>query len=147
MRGAGSGRQESIRGEEVLAAATVGALISERKEENMSDINARIKSEIDSADVVLFMKGTPQAPQCGFSMQVVQILNHLGAPYKAINVLADGEIREGIKAFSNWPTIPQLYVKQEFLGGCDITREMFQSGELTALFDKEGIPHKAPAKA
>ena len=94
----------------------------------MSDINARIKSEIDSADVVLFMKGTPQAPQCGFSMQVVQILNHVGAPYKAINVLADGEIREGIKAFSNWPTIPQLYVKSEFIGGCDITREMFQIG-------------------
>jgi monothiol glutaredoxin len=113
----------------------------------MSDTNARIKSEIDSADVVLFMKGTPQAPQCGFSMQVVQILDHLGAPYKAINVLADGEIREGIKAFSNWPTIPQLYVKQEFLGGCDITREMFQSGELAALLDQEGIPHKAPAKA
>jgi monothiol glutaredoxin len=113
----------------------------------MSDINARIKSEIDSADVVLFLKGTPQMPQCGFSMQVVQILNQLGAPYKAINVLADGEIREGIKAYSNWPTIPQLYVKQEFLGGCDITREMFQSGELAALFDKEGIPHKAPAKA
>ncbi len=113
----------------------------------MSDTNARIKSEIDSADVVLFMKGTPQAPQCGFSQQVVQILNHVGAPYKAINVLADGEIRDGIKAYSNWPTIPQLYVKQEFLGGCDITREMFQSGELTALFDKAGIPHKATAKA
>jgi monothiol glutaredoxin len=113
----------------------------------MSDVNARIKSELESADVVLFMKGTPAAPQCGFSMQVVQILNHIGAPYKAINVLADGEIREGIKAFSNWPTIPQLYVKSEFLGGCDIAREMFQSGELAALFEKEGIPHKAPAKA
>jgi monothiol glutaredoxin len=113
----------------------------------MSDIKDRIKTELESADVVLFMKGTPQMPQCGFSQQVVQILNHVGAPYKAINVLADGEIREGIKAYSSWPTIPQLYVKQEFLGGCDITREMFQSGELTALFDKEGIPHKAPAKA
>jgi monothiol glutaredoxin len=113
----------------------------------MSDIKARIKGEIESADVVVFMKGTPQAPQCGFSQQVVQILNHVGAPYKAINVLADGEIREGIKAYSNWPTIPQLYVKAEFLGGCDITREMFQSGELAALFDKEGIPHKTPAKA
>ena len=113
----------------------------------MSDIKSRIKGEIESADVVLFMKGTPQAPQCGFSQQVVQILNHVGAPYKAINVLADGEIREGIKAYSNWPTIPQLYVKAEFLGGCDITREMVQSGELTALFDKEGIPHKTPAKA
>jgi len=113
----------------------------------MSDINSRIKSEIESSDVVLFMKGTPAAPQCGFSMQVVQILNHLGVPYKAINVLADGEIREGIKSFSNWPTIPQLYVKNEFIGGCDITREMFQSGELVQLFDKEGVPHAQPSKA
>ena len=112
----------------------------------MSDINARIKSEIDSADVVLFLKGTPQSPQCGFSMQVVQILNHLGAPYKAINVLADGEIREGIKAYSNWPTIPQLYVKQEFVGGCDITREMFQSGELAAMLTEAGVPLKSQAK-
>jgi monothiol glutaredoxin len=113
----------------------------------MSDINSRIKSEIESSDVVLFMKGTPAAPQCGFSMQVVQILNHLAVPYKAINVLADGEIREGIKSYSNWPTIPQLYVKNEFIGGCDITREMFQSGELTALFDKEVVPHAQAGKA
>ena len=111
------------------------------------DINARIKNEIDSSDVVLFMKGTPQAPQCGFSMQVVQILNHLGVPYKAINVLADGAIREGIKTYSNWPTIPQLYVKQEFIGGCDITREMFQTGELVELFNKEGVPHAQAGKA
>jgi monothiol glutaredoxin len=111
------------------------------------DINQRIKSEIESSDVVLFMKGTPQAPQCGFSMQVVQILNHLGVPYKAINVLADGAIREGIKSYSNWPTIPQLYVKNEFVGGCDITREMFQTGELTALLDKEGVPHAQAGKA
>ena len=120
---------------------------SVRKGTQVSDIASRIKSELESADVVLFMKGTPQAPQCGFSMQVAQILNHVGVPYKAINVLADGEIRDGIKAFSNWPTIPQLYVKSEFIGGCDITREMFQSGELTALLDKEGIPHKQAAKA
>ena len=113
----------------------------------MSDTNNRIKSEIESSDVVLFMKGTPAAPQCGFSMQVVQILNHLGVPYKAINVLADGEIREGIKAYSSWPTIPQLYVKNEFVGGCDITREMFQSGELVALLDKEGVPHAQAGKA
>jgi monothiol glutaredoxin len=113
----------------------------------MSDVNSRIKSEIESSDVVLFMKGTPAAPQCGFSMQVVQILNHLGVPYKAINVLADGDIREGIKSYSNWPTIPQLYVKNEFIGGCDITREMFQSGELVALFDKEGVPHAQGGKA
>ncbi|MGD9543944.1 MAG: Grx4 family monothiol glutaredoxin [Methylocystis sp.] len=111
------------------------------------DTNTRIKSEIDSSDVVLFMKGTPQAPQCGFSMQVVQILNHLGVPYKAVNVLADGVIREGIKAYSNWPTIPQLYVKSEFIGGCDITKEMFQSGELLALLDKEGVPHAQTTKA
>ncbi len=112
-----------------------------------TDITTRIKNEIESSDVVLFMKGTPEAPQCGFSMQVVQILNHVGVPYKAINVLADQEIREGVKAYSNWPTIPQLYVKKEFVGGCDITREMFQSGELTALLDKEGVPHKQAAKA
>jgi monothiol glutaredoxin len=116
-------------------------------QEMAADTNSRIKDEIASSDVVLFMKGTPAAPQCGFSMQVVQILNHIGVPYKAINVLADQEIREGIKGYSNWPTIPQLYVKNEFIGGCDITREMFQSGELTALLDKEGVPHKQTAKA
>jgi monothiol glutaredoxin len=110
-----------------------------------TDVNTRIKNEVESSDVVLFLKGTPQAPQCGFSMQVVQILDHLGVPYKAINVLADAEIREGIKQYSNWPTIPQLYVKSEFIGGCDITREMFQSGELVALFDKEGVAHKQSA--
>lgn len=112
----------------------------------MSDTISRIKEVVGSADIVLFMKGTPQAPQCGFSMQVVQILSQIGASYNAINVLADGEIREGIKAFSNWPTIPQLYIKGEFVGGCDITREMFQTGELAALLDKENIPHKQSAK-
>lgn len=111
------------------------------------DVNDRIKSEIESSDVVLFMKGTPQAPQCGFSMQVVQMLDHLGAPYKAINVLADPEIRDGIKHYSNWPTIPQLYVKNEFIGGCDITREMFQTGELAALFDKQAVARRQPAGA
>jgi monothiol glutaredoxin len=113
----------------------------------MTDVNARIKNEIESSDVVLFMKGTPQAPQCGFSLQVAQILDHLGVPYKAINVLADPEIREGIKHFSNWPTIPQLYVKSEFIGGCDITREMFQSGELAALLDREKVPRGQDAGA
>jgi monothiol glutaredoxin len=113
----------------------------------MTDTNTAIKNVIDSADVVLFMKGTPAAPQCGFSMQVCQILNHVGVPFQSVDVLANGAIREGIKAYSQWPTIPQLYVKGEFIGGCDITREMFQSGELTALLDKEGIPHKAAAKA
>ncbi|MBG0810060.1 Grx4 family monothiol glutaredoxin [Methylosinus sp. H3A] len=114
----------------------------------MSDsTTTAIKNEIDSADVVLFMKGTPAAPQCGFSMQVCQILGHVGVPFKSVNVLADPFIRDGIKAYSQWPTIPQLYVKGEFIGGCDITREMFQSGELVALFDKEGIAHAQTAKA
>lgn len=113
----------------------------------MTDTSSKVKGVIDSADIVLFMKGVPQAPQCGFSMQVVQILDQIGAPYKGVNVLADCEIREGIKVFSNWPTIPQLYVKGEFIGGCDITREMHQSGELAALLDKQGIAHKQDAKA
>jgi monothiol glutaredoxin len=99
----------------------------------------RIKDIIESGDVVLFMKGVPAAPQCGFSAAVVQILSGLAVPYKSVNVLADMEIREGIKAFSNWPTIPQLYVKGEFLGGCDIVREMFQAGELKTLLSDKGI--------
>ncbi|MCU4178130.1 Grx4 family monothiol glutaredoxin [Bosea sp. BH3] len=105
----------------------------------MSDVNARIDAEVKSEDVVLFMKGTPQFPMCGFSGQVVQILNYVGVPFKGVNVLEDQEIREGIKAYSNWPTIPQLYVKGEFVGGCDITREMFQAGELQQLFEEKGI--------
>jgi monothiol glutaredoxin len=108
----------------------------------MTDINARIDAEVKSNDVVLFMKGTPQFPMCGFSGQVVQILDHLGVPFKGVNVLEDQEIREGIKAYSNWPTIPQLYVKGEFVGGCDITREMFQAGELQALLEEKGIAVK-----
>ena len=103
----------------------------------MSDVNAYIDTEVKSNDVVLFMKGTPQFPQCGFSGQVVQILDHLGVDYKGINVLEDMALREGIKAYASWPTIPQLYVKGEFVGGCDIIREMFQAGELqTLLADK-----------
>lgn len=113
----------------------------------MTDINAFIKSEIASNDVVLFMKGNKNFPMCGFSGQVVQILEYLGVPYKDHNVLENSDLRNGIKDFSNWPTIPQLYVKGEFLGGCDITREMFQSGELVALFQEKGIPVKVPAKA
>lgn len=108
----------------------------------MSDTNARIDAEVKSNDVVLFMKGTPQFPMCGFSGQVVQILDYVGVPYKGVNVLEDQEIREGIKAYSNWPTIPQLYVKGEFVGGCDIAREMFQAGELQALFEEKGIAVK-----
>ncbi|MGQ0682624.1 Grx4 family monothiol glutaredoxin [Bradyrhizobium sp.] len=99
----------------------------------------RIKDIIASGDVVLFMKGVPAAPQCGFSAAVVQILTSLAVPYKSVDVLADMEVREGIKAFSNWPTIPQLYVKGEFLGGSDIVREMFQAGELAALLSDKGI--------
>ncbi len=106
-----------------------------------------IKSAIDSHDVVLFMKGTPKFPQCGFSSQVVQILGYLDVPYTSDNVLETDEIRNGIKTFSNWPTIPQLYVKGEFMGGCDIVREMFQSGELATHFSEKGIPCKQPASA
>ena len=98
-----------------------------------------IDNEVKGNDVVLFMKGTPQFPMCGFSGQVVQILDYLGVPYKGINVLENDEIRQGIKDFSNWPTIPQLYVKGEFVGGCDITREMFQAGELQELFEEKGV--------
>ncbi|MET3601940.1 Grx4 family monothiol glutaredoxin [Martelella mangrovi] len=105
----------------------------------MSDINAYIKSEVDGNDVVVFMKGTPQFPQCGFSGQVVQILDYLGVDYKGINVLADGDLRQGIKDYSNWPTIPQLYVKGEFVGGCDIVREMFQAGELQEHLSSKGV--------
>jgi monothiol glutaredoxin len=98
-----------------------------------------IRNEVDSNDVVLFMKGTPNFPQCGFSGQVVQILDYVGAPYKGINVLEDDELRNGIKEFTNWPTIPQLYVKGEFVGGCDIIREMFQNQELQGLLSDKGV--------
>ena len=109
----------------------------------MSGINDLINNEIKTNDVVLFMKGTPQFPQCGFSGQVVQILDYLGVDYKGIIVLADAEIRLGIKDYSNWPTIPQLYVKGEFIGGCDIVREMFQSGELKSHFEGQGVNVRA----
>ncbi|MXN63756.1 Grx4 family monothiol glutaredoxin [Stappia sp. GBMRC 2046] len=98
-----------------------------------------IKSEVESNDVVLFMKGTPAFPQCGFSGQVVQILDYVGVPYKGVNVLEDDELRQGIKEFASWPTIPQLYIKGEFVGGCDIIREMFQNQELQAAFEEKGI--------
>ena len=105
----------------------------------MSDTNTRIQSEIDETPVVLFMKGTPVFPQCGFSSAVVQVLTHMGVPFKGVNVLEDGDIREGIKQLSNWPTIPQLYVKGEFVGGCDIIREMYESGELENLMAEKGV--------
>ena len=106
-----------------------------------------IDNEVKSNDVVLFMKGTPQFPQCGFSGQVVQILDYLGVPYKGLNVLENDELRNGIKQFSNWPTIPQLYVKGEFVGGCDIIREMFQASELQQFLKEKGVPVKEGAPA
>ena len=115
-----------------------------QKEVNMS-IEQFIDNEVKSNDVVLFMKGTPQFPQCGFSGQVVQILDHVGVGYKGLNVLESAELRDGIKTYSNWPTIPQLYVKGEFIGGCDIIREMFQAGELQQLFADKGVTVSAPA--
>lgn len=105
----------------------------------------QIKQDISSNDVVLYMKGTPQFPMCGFSGQVVQILDHVGVNYKGVNVLEDAALRQGIKEFANWPTIPQLYVKGEFIGGCDIVREMFQSGELASHLSDAGVPLKAQA--
>ncbi|HUB63233.1 MAG TPA: Grx4 family monothiol glutaredoxin [Methylocella sp.] len=110
-------------------------------------IKDEIQATIDKNDVVLFMKGTPNFPQCGFSGQLVQILGYLDVAYEPVNCLANDEIRQGIKEFSNWPTIPQLYVKGEFLGGCDIVREMFQSGELATLLASKNIPCKQPTKA
>ena len=99
----------------------------------------RIDADIASEDVILYMKGTPVFPQCGFSAAVVGVLTHLGVPFRGINVLEDDSIREGIKAYSDWPTIPQLYVKREFVGGCDIIREMYETGELTEMFQTHGI--------
>jgi monothiol glutaredoxin len=105
----------------------------------------RIESEIKATPVVLYMKGTPVFPQCGFSARVVQILSHVGVPFKGVNVLEDMEIREGIKAYANWPTIPQLYVQGEFVGGCDIIMEMFQAGELQSMLKEKGLPVSAEA--
>ena len=103
----------------------------------------RIRQDVTSNPVVLFMKGTPVFPQCGFSAAVVQILTHLGVKFKGVDVLQDPAIRQGIKDYSSWPTIPQLYVKGEFIGGCDIVREMFESGELQQLFANSGIETRA----
>ena len=100
---------------------------------------AQIEGEITSTDVVLFMKGTPVFPQCGFSAAVVGVLSHLGITFRGVNVLEDDAVREGIKEFTNWPTIPQLYVKGEFIGGCDIIREMYETGELIELLNTRGI--------
>lgn len=105
----------------------------------MSDAQSRIRETVAAHDVVLFMKGVAAQPQCGFSSMVVRILDHMGVDYHDVNVLADEDIRQGVKDYANWPTIPQLYVKGEFIGGCDIVREMFQSGELKALLEEKGV--------
>ena len=108
----------------------------------MADAQARIAEDVKSNDVLLYMKGTPVFPQCGFSSMAVQILSQLGVPFKAVDVLADPEVRQGIKDFSNWPTIPQLYVKGEFVGGADILREMYEGDELRPFLAERGIPLK-----
>jgi monothiol glutaredoxin len=112
------------------------------KDNNMIDVSENIKNEIKSNDVVLFMKGTPVFPMCGFSAAVIQVLSDLGVKFSSVNVLDSDEMREGIKQFSNWPTIPQLYVKEEFIGGCDIIKEMHEAGELMELFNSRGIDVK-----
>jgi monothiol glutaredoxin len=118
-----------------------------RYERDSMAIEKFIDNELKGNDVVLFMKGTPQFPMCGFSGQVVQILDHLGVTYKGLNVLESDDLRDGIKVYSNWPTIPQLYVKGEFVGGCDIVREMFQAGELQSLLKDKGVAVKEGASA
>ena len=130
---------QSRRGRGALSAAPIG--------KSAMSIEQFIDNELKGNDVVLFMKGTPQFPMCGFSGQVVQILDYLGVPYKGLNVLENDDLRDGIKSYSNWPTIPQLYVKGEFVGGCDIVREMFQAGELQSLLKDKGIPVKEAARA
>ena len=105
----------------------------------------RIQGEITANPVMLYMKGNAMFPQCGFSARVVQILTHMGVPFQTANVLEDPELRDGIKAFSNWPTVPQLYVAGEFVGGCDIITEMYQSGELETMLTEKGVPHQADA--
>ncbi len=112
----------------------------------MSNAHERIQQDVDENEVVLFMKGTPVFPQCGFSAAVVGVLTQLGVKYKGINVLEDADLRQGIKEFSSWPTIPQLYVKGEFVGGCDIIREMYEAGELTTLLEQKGVATRAAAE-
>ena len=107
------------------------------------EIKVKIKDLIDNNDVCLFMKGTPESPQCGFSMAVSNVLKHLKVNFKGINVLEDENLRQGVKDFSDWPTIPQLYVKNEFIGGCDIVKEMYESGELAKLFESKNISFKS----
>ena len=112
------------------------------EEKSIIDVSENIKNEIKSNDVVLFMKGTPVFPMCGFSAATIQVLSDIGVKFSSVNVLDSNEMREGIKKFSNWPTIPQLYVKEEFIGGCDIIKEMQETGELLELFNSRGIDVK-----
>ena len=111
-------------------------------EKSIVDVSENIKNQIKTSDVVLFMKGTPVFPMCGFSAATVQILSDIGVKYNSVNVLDSDEMREGIKKFSNWPTIPQLYVKEEFIGGCDIIKEMHETGELIELLNSRGVEVK-----
>src|SRR6202011_4919786 len=118
-------------------------LLRTRTQQMDITVQDRIRQEITAAPVVLFMKGTPVFPQCGFSAAVVQILSHMGVKFKGVDVLSDPSVRQGVKEFSNWPTVPQLYVKGEFVGGCDIVREMFETGELKTLLEEKGVPVRA----
>lgn len=111
----------------------------------MTQVTEKIQALVDKADVVLFMKGTKDTPQCGFSSRVAGVLNYMGVDFSDVNVLADDDVRQGIKDFSDWPTIPQLYVKGEFVGGCDIVTEMTLSGELDQLFDEKGLAYDKAA--
>ena len=111
----------------------------------MSAIDDRIRQQISGDDVVLYMKGTPVFPMCGFSAQVVQVLSHVGVPFQSYNILDDMELRQGLKDFSNWPTFPQLYVKGELVGGCDIVREMYETGELTQYLSEKGVALQSAA--
>ncbi|MDE1148023.1 MAG: Grx4 family monothiol glutaredoxin [Azospirillaceae bacterium] len=108
-------------------------------------VEERIRRDITENDVVLYMKGTPVFPQCGFSAAVVQVLSHLGVKFKGIDILVDPALRQGVKEFNNWPTIPQLFVKGEFIGGCDIVRDMYESGELVQLLAEKGVASQAAA--
>lgn len=111
----------------------------------MTEVNQKIQDTIDSTDVVLFMKGSKEMPQCGFSSRIAGVLNYMNVDYRDVDVLKDADIRQGIKDFSDWPTIPQLYIKGEFVGGCDIVTEMTLSGELDQLFDKAGVAYDKDA--
>jgi monothiol glutaredoxin len=126
-----------------MTALRLGRIAQRRGRQMDTDTQDRIRQQVTETPVVLFMKGTPVFPQCGFSAAVVQILSHMGVKFKGIDVLSDPAVRQGIKEFSNWPTIPQLYIKGEFIGGCDIIREMFETGELKQVFEEKGVVVRA----